>query len=56
MNLLERMLDPDEEARFTMHEVKEHPWFKRVLPEHLATALVELETAQARAAAGNCRR
>lgn len=48
VNLLESMLDPSEETRCTMHQVKEHPWFRRELPAELRRALTDLDTVQAR--------
>ena len=49
LDLLDRMLEPDEAKRLTMAQVQQHPWFAQPLPEPLAAALAAQAEAQAAA-------
>jgi serine/threonine-protein kinase SRK2 len=48
LDLLDRMLEPDEAKRITLAEVCAHPWHNQALPEPMAAALAAQAAAQAR--------
>ncbi|KAI8475385.1 MAG: kinase-like domain-containing protein [Monoraphidium minutum] len=54
LDLLDRMLDPDEDSRADLAAIKAHPWFSRRLPRRYEAAAAALAKEQARLDAARC--